>query len=304
MPELPEVQTTVNGINKYVKGLSIKDVWTSYGSAYHAGKDNIKDPKFFAQFKKEVVGKKIIGSKRIAKNILIELSDKSIILIHMKMTGHVLYGDYIFDKKDKKDPWKGLSPKALTDPFNRHIRFVLSLSNGKFLALSDMRRFAKVTHIKKEEIESTLHLANIGPEPLAENFSAEIFRARLLHRPNSYVKQVLMDPSIIAGVGNIYSDELLWRAGMHPKRRVKDIKPAEFQKMFGAMQAVLKAGIDFGGDSMSDYRNILGEKGLFQEKHSAYRKTGTKCTKPKCNGTIHRIVIGARSAHYCDKHQK
>jgi formamidopyrimidine-DNA glycosylase len=113
-----------------------------------------------------------------------------------------------------------------------------------------------------------------------------------------------MDQSLIAGIGNIYSDEMLWRAGIHPARKVKDIKKEEFKAMFTAMQAVLKSGIDFGGDSMSDYRNILGEKGKFQEKHNAYRKTGTECQKKGCGGTIMRMAVGARSAHYCSEHQK
>jgi len=96
MPELPEVQTTVDGINSHVKGLTIADVWTNYANAngYHTGKDHVKDPKFFTRFKKEVIGKKIVDAKRRAKNILINLDDESIILIHLKMTGHLLFGEY------------------------------------------------------------------------------------------------------------------------------------------------------------------------------------------------------------------
>lgn len=316
MPELPEVQTTVNGINRYLKGLRIKDVWTNYKSPHHKGKDNIKDPKFFREFKKEVIGKKILGAERRAKNVLINLSNGGTILIHMKMTGHLLFGEYVKKslKASKLVSWQGRKKKeewepkdktsALGDPFNRFIRFTIALSNGKCLALSDMRRFAKVTYIPKSELATTLHLERLGPEPLAENFTHEIFRQRLLLRPNMKIKQALMDQSLIAGIGNIYSDELLWRAGIHPTRKVKSIKPDEFKKMYSAMKAVLKSGIDFGGDSMSDYRNILGERGRFQEKHRAYRKMGEKCSKSGCGGIIRRIVVGARSAHFCDRHQK
>src|SRR3990167_6194406 len=95
MPELPEVQTTVNGINRYIKGLVIKDVWTNYKSPYHKGKDNIKDPKFFRKFKKKIIGKKIIDAERRAKNVIINLSGGAVILVHMKMTGHLLFGDYV-----------------------------------------------------------------------------------------------------------------------------------------------------------------------------------------------------------------
>ncbi|HEY4512727.1 MAG TPA: bifunctional DNA-formamidopyrimidine glycosylase/DNA-(apurinic or apyrimidinic site) lyase [Candidatus Paceibacterota bacterium] len=304
MPELPEVQITVNGLNNYLKGLKITAVWTNYNSAYHIGKDNIKNPKYFEYFKKEIVGKKIIGARRVAKNVIITLSNGSTILIHMKMTGHLLYGNYVFEKSDKKDPWKGVSPKALTDSFNRHIRLVFSLSNKKYLALSDVRRFAKITHIREKDIEKTTHLEKLGPEPLAENFTNEKFLSRLTLRPNMKIKQALIEQSLISGIGNIYSDELLWRADVLPTRKVKSIRPAEFKKMYKAMKTVLKAGIDFGGDSMSDYRNLLGERGCFQEKHRAYRKTGEKCSKKGCNGIILRTIIGARSTHFCNKHQK
>jgi formamidopyrimidine-DNA glycosylase len=229
MPELPEVQTTVNGINKYLKGLKIADVWTSYKSSHHAGKDNIKDPKFFAEFKKQIIGAKIIKASRRAKNILIELSNGNIILVHMKMTGHLMYGVYRFDSEDPKDPWKGVSPEALTDPFNRHIRFMLHFTNGKYLALSDMRRFAKVTYITKMDAEKTLHLKDLGPEPLEKKFDIKKLSERINKRPNGKIKQVLMDPKIVAGIGNIYSDEILWRTSIHPERKVKDITSSELE---------------------------------------------------------------------------
>jgi len=304
MPELPEVQTTVDGINRFVKGLSIKDVWTNYNSPHYIGKDNIKDPKFFSYFKKEVVGKKITGAERRAKNVVIKLSCEGVILVHLKMTGHLLYGDFHFEKTNTKDPWKGVTPVALTDPFNRHIRLVITLSNGKCLALSDTRKFAKVTYIHKDALEKTLHLENIGPEPLEKKFGVKEFETQLSVRPNGKVKQILMDQSLIAGIGNIYSDEILWRAGIHPERKVKDISKKEFVLMHKAMKETLLKGIDFGGDSMSDYRNILGEKGKFQEMHNAYRLKGKKCKKRNCDGVILRKVVGGRSAHFCSVHQK
>jgi len=303
MPELPEVQTTVNGINQFLKGLKIVDVWTSYKSLYHAGKDNIKDPKYFKYFKKSVSGQTILKAVRRAKNILIELKNGETILVHLKMTGHLMYGEYKFDKTDKKDPWKGVSPAALKDPFNRHIRLIFTLSDGKYLALSDMRRFAKVTLIKGEHIESA-HLNDLGPEPLEKDFKVEDFKKRLALRPNGKIKQVLLDPKIIAGIGNIYSDEILWRAGVHPERKIGDIKDVEFKTLFKAMRETLLRGIDFGGDSMSDYRNILGEKGKFQEHHRAYRRTGKLCERNGCKGVIVRKRVGGRNAHFCGDCQK
>jgi formamidopyrimidine-DNA glycosylase len=307
MPELPEVQTTVNGINKYAKGLEITDIWTDYKSAHHEGKDNIKDPVFFETFKKLVTGAKIKESARRAKNVLIHLSNGYTIIIHMKMTGHVLYGKYekVPDEEKNKDIWRAVDAGPLRDdPFNRHIRLVFVLSNDRCLALSDLRKFAKVTITKSDEVHISEHLSSSGPEPLEETFDLKAFKERLVKKPNGPIKQVLMNHEVVAGIGNIYSDEILWRAGIHPLEKIKNIKDAQFPIIFKAMKETLRKGIDFGGDSMSDYRNLLGESGEFQDKHNAYRKTGKTCSKPRCRGVIRRIKIGGRSAHFCDIHQK
>lgn len=303
MPELPEVQTTVNGLTHTVIGLWIVDVWSDYNSAHFKGSGNIKDPKYFQYFKKEIIGKKIVSVNRRAKNILIYLNSDKVILIHMKMTGHLLYGEYEFNKTERFKPWIPISPESLKNPFNRHIHFVLTFSNRKRLALSDARKFAKVTLIDEKSINKSEHLKDIGPEPLEKDFTFEKFKARLLLRSNRKIKQVIMDQKIIAGIGNIYADESLWRAGIHPLEKVTRVSTMQLKSLFDAIKKTLKRGIDLGGDSMSDYRNIHGEKGRFQEQHYAYQKTGTKCAKRECAGTIIRIIIAARSTHYCNVHQ-
>lgn len=282
MPELPEVQTTVNGINKRVLGRKIVKIETSYKSTYHKGKDNIKNPKFLSLFKKRVRGKKIIKAERRAKNILINLSGDETILVHMKMTGH-----FVYDYPDY--------------PFTR---LSFQLDNGKSLSLSDMRKFAKVTLIKTSELDSSLHLANLGPEPLEKKFQFPQFKSQIMRRPKGKIKQVLLDQSLISGIGNIYGDEVLWRAGVHPLSQTDKIPDKNLKEMFKALKITLKKGIDLGGDSVSDYRNIEGKKGEFQEHHRAYQRTGLTCSKSGCGGKIRRVVVGARSAHYCDKHQK
>ncbi len=307
MPELPEVETTVKGIQKQIVGLTITDVWTDLAVKNQATKhyrDTLKDADFFAYFKKEVVGQKITGAQRRAKNILIELRNKQTILIHMKMTGHMMTGMYDYDKK--KNTWT-VSPleknDALRDPYNRFIHVVFSLSSNKQLVLCDARKFAKVTLLHNNASHKT-HLGTIGPEPLDKKFAETNFKDRLQKKMSGKVKTVLLDQSIIAGIGNIYSDELLFLAGIHPERKVCDITNAEFKKMYDAMHTVLLKGIDFGGDSTSDYRNILGEKGTFHGTHNVYRKTKTSCGKKGCRGIIERKMIGGRSAHYCPEHQK
>ena len=197
-----------------------------------------------------------------------------------------------------------MAPESLKDPFNRHVHFMLSFSNDKNLALSDVRKFAKVTLLDTKTMHESVHLSNLGPEPLEEDFKLADFTARLNMRPNGKVKQVLTDQSVLAGVGNIYADESLWRAGIHPLRLVRDIGVPEMKLLFTAVKQTLARGIDFGGDSTSDYRDINGDKGKFHESHSAYQRTGTKCDKRGCGGTIRRMVIGARSAHFCERHQR
>lgn len=306
MPELPEVETTVRGIRKYAVGKKITDVWTDYKSSFHAGKENIKNPKYFSAFKKEIVGAKIIGSSRRAKNVIIHLSNKKSIVIHMKMTGHVMFGTYNFDPKKKKDPWTPLATEGpLIDPFNKFLHLVLTFSDQNQLVLSDMRKFAKVNLADDKELASESPFdASYGPEPLEKNFTFKIFEERLMLRPHWKIKQALMDQTLIAGIGNIYSDEILWRADVHPESQFESIPSKNRFLMFKAVKETLKKGIDFGGDSMSDYRNIKGERGKFQSQHQAYRRTGKTCNKKGCKGHIVRKKIGGRSAHFCDTHQE
>ncbi len=301
MPELPEVHTTVLGLNRKLKNLSITDVWSSYNSSFHAGKKNIKDVHYFKDFKLAVVGGKFLKAQRRGKNILISLSNNHTILIHMKMTGHLLYGHYSFNKK--KNTWITTEKGPLEDPFNQHIRLVFTLSNEKHLAFSDMRKFAKVFVFPTKEIGLHPDLAEIGSEPLEKSFTLEKFKERLTLRPNWPIKQTLLDQGVIAGIGNIYSDEMLWASGIHPLSKTSKIPPPFLQNLYKEMRNVLEKGINFGGDSESDYRNIDGEIGQFQNKHHAYRHTGEVCAKPRCGGIIERRKIGSRSAHFCPTHQ-
>jgi formamidopyrimidine-DNA glycosylase len=310
MPELPEVQTTVNGINRYTRGLVINDVWTSYDSKFHYGKEDIKDPKYFSKFKKSVVGTKIRLAERRGKNILIHLDTDMTVLVHMKMTGHFLYGKYtkcetLNVERKKKTEWVATEAGPLRDdPFNRHVRLLFYLSNKKSLALSDTRKFAKITLIDSDTLHDSEHIRHHGPEPLDEDFTLAKFEARLRTKPNWPIKKTLMDLTVVSGIGNIYSDEILWLAGVHPLTRTTKIGETGLRAIYIAMKKSLLRGIDFGGDSMSDYRNIEGLAGKFQDRHNAYQKTGERCARRGCRGTIRRIIAAGRSAHYCDRHQR
>ena len=301
MPELPEVQTTVNGLNAEVKNLRIIGIWTDYNSPSHHSKDNIKNPLYFSKFKKNIVGEKITKAERAGKNVLIHLSNNKTILVHMKMTGHFMYGKYKQTTKNGK--W---SPEektgALADPFNRHVRLLFVLSNGKHLAFADTRKFAKIFVFETNKREIIIDLNKLGPDPLDKNFSFKIMRVCLMQRKNWKIKQALLDQEIIAGIGNIYSDEMLWSSGIHPLSIVAKIPPVKMKKLYNAMRDVLKKGLNFGGDSTSDYRNIYGLPGAFQHKHNVYRRKGKPCPKND-GGKIERIVIGGRSTHFCPIHQ-
>jgi formamidopyrimidine-DNA glycosylase len=167
-----------------------------------------------------------------------------------------------------------------------------------------MRKFGKITLFNTSEINKTRHLNNIGPDPLNKTFDIKRLIEVLNKKPNGKIKTVLLDQSIIAGIGNIYSDEILWHAGIHPERIVSKITLIEANKILKYTKEILQKGINFGGDSMSDYRNIHGLPGKFQLEHQAYRRTGEKCRKKGCNGVIIKKIINNRSAHFCSKHQK
>lgn len=315
MPELPEVQTTVNILNKILPGKKILDVWTDYDSKFHSSKDNIKNPEYFKEFRGAVVGKKILKTERRAKNILINLSGRVTVLIHMKMTGHLLYGTYRRNSKfeilnpkkiqDKSvETWEPVEPEELKGLFNKFIHLVFTLSNGRHLAFSDMRKFAKVFYFKTGEKEKIGDIKKLGPEPLSKGFSSEVFKKQLSKRPNAKIKQALMDQELISGIGNIYSDEILWASGVHPKSVVGKIPERFLKKIFVAMPKILQKALRAGGDSMSDYRNPYGKKGKFQNFHKAYHRTGEECSFKGCGGIIKRMIIGGRGAHFCEKHQK
>jgi len=312
MPELPEVTTTVKGLNEVLPGLTITDVWSDYFvNTKSIAQNTLKNKKFFEFFKKKVVGEKFLSAERRGKNILIHLSHGKTILIHMKMTGHLLFGEYtkklkvesVKSKVNRGEVWKATTPGPLQDSFNQFIHFTISFKNGKVLAFSDMRKFAKVTLFKTHEMSAHMDLKKLGPEPLSE-LTPLLLTTQLSKKPRGLIKTVLMDQSIVAGVGNIYSDEILWYANIHPERIVANLSNSETKKIFTEMIEVLETGIELGGDSMSDYRNIHGLRGGFQNSHKAYRRTKQPCLKKGCSGIILRKVIGGRSAHFCSIHQK
>lgn len=296
MPELPEVETTANDLNKLIVGKTITDSWSGYDSKYYYGKPQIKDPKYFKNFKKEIIGKKVLSVTRKAKNVLINLSGNKTILVHMKMTGHLLFGEY----KKTKNEWFPVSIKGpLVDPFNKWVRFVIKFKDGKHLALSDMRKFAKITLLDTDTILDSDDLKKLGPEIFDKGFTFKKFSERLNLKPKGNIKTVLMNQEVITGIGNIYSDEALWLTKLHPETLVSDISNEKMKDLFINSKKVLRKGIDFKGDSMQDYRRPSGEPGDFQNHHNVYQRRRKDCNRKGCKGVIERIVVGGRGTHYC-----
>lgn len=317
MPELPEVHTTVTGLHKVLPGLTITDIWSDMWSTSILAKNTIKDRNYFPYFKKYTLTTKIVAVHRRAKYILIELDNGFTLVVHMKMTGHLMYGEYIINTKSNGREWSWLpivadrakqtqtsqkNTNPLLDPYNRHIHVVFTLTDKKekvsHLVFCDSRKFGTMV-VEKTSTLYQERLSHLGPEPLETSFTAKSFAERIMKSPTRAIKTVLMDQSIIAGIGNIYSDEMLHLAHIQPTRTPSGLNSGEINLLFKYMKKVLAKGIDFGGDSMSDYRNIKGERGEFQNKHLVYLRNKLPCKTKGCSGIIKKEKIGGRSGHYC-----
>jgi formamidopyrimidine-DNA glycosylase len=289
MPELPEVETTIRGLRKKIVGRKIQSVWTNTPNIIRKGS--------FKKFEKNIKNLKILDIKRRAKNILIYLSNNYLLLIHQKMTGHLLYGKW---RIEKNEPISILSG-SFNERENQYIRLLFFFDNNWQLALSDMRKFAKVILDKKEKIENSKELKELGPEPLEKNFDFKKFQS-ILKNKKGRIKTILMNPKIISGIGNIYSDEILWESKVNPFKKINELNEKELKKIFLSIKNILKKAIELKGTSISDYRDVEGEKGYYSEKRKVYQREKEKCFR--CKSIIERKKINNRSAHFCPVCQK
>ncbi len=274
MPELPEVETIKRDLQTKVLNRAFVNIWTDTRKI-------IK--KDFIFFKRKIKNSKVKKIERKGKNIIILLSNNYYLLIHLKMTGHLLYGQMPIEKN-----------KWYQDKNNHYLRVIFFLDNKKILALSDLRKFAKIELLLEKELEKELR--KIGPDPLEITFSE--FQKRLPKKGK--IKTVLMNQKFVSGIGNIYADEILWEAKIHPLKdisKIKDLKP-----LFLIIKKVLKKGIKLRGSSISDYRDLFGKKGSFDKKTKAYQKEGKNCFR--CKKIIKRIKINNRSSCFCPACQK
>lgn len=286
MPELPEVETIVRDLRRKVKGKKILNSWSDV-LRYFNGE--------FSIFQKNIKGRQVKDIVRKGKNILFLLDGGWVLLVHQKMTGHFLVGRW---KKSGK-AWVSLNRGALEEKVNQYIHLMFRLDDGGMLALSDLRKFAKIVLAKKDELEKSFHLLSVAPDIFELN--KEEFVSRLKVKKGK-IKQVLTDQSVVSGIGNIYADEILWKAKLHPLSRVEKLSRAELSEIYSAGKKILREAIRKRGTSIDDYRDASGRPGRYGDIRKVYRREGEKCFR--CGALIRRLKLGGRSAHYCPKCQK
>ncbi len=302
MPELPEVQTVVSDLKRKVVGRKITGLWFDWPKMLKDPLDQQRNAvahKHVKVFQKVIIGKKILDVRRRAKNILIYLSGDLLMLIHLKMTGHLLVGKWKIDGK-KVIP---IEPKEIVDdPYNKYIHVIFSLDNGKMLGFSDVRKFGKIVLGTVGQIENLPEIKNLGPEPLDKSFTLEKFKATIRQAHGKKIKQVLMDPQVIAGIGNIYSDDILWQSKIHPLRPANKLGNQELGSLYKAIRKVLEKALKLRGTSFSDFRDTGGKEGYYADYRLVYQREDEPCRR--CGTKITRIKISGRSAHFCSRCQK
>ncbi len=268
MPELPEVETVVRGLREPLVGRRIDGVWYERAKVIHTPSAE--------QFSARLMGQTVQAITRRAKYILCML-DHDILAVHLKMTGRL----YVSDGPEAGDRW---------------VRLRLQLDNGQQLCFSDARRFGRVYLASTVEAIAP----GLGPEPLEDAFTAAVLRERLAGRHKA-IKALLLDQSFVAGVGNIYADEALHHAGIHPERAADSLDSAEAERLHGTIRKVLQAGIDYQGASVNWYRKPDGSKGESQDHFYVYDREGEPCLN--CGQPIIKTRVAQRGTHYCPQCQ-
>jgi formamidopyrimidine-DNA glycosylase len=288
MPELPEVETIKRGLEKNIVGKIISD----FNCDWHK---MINRP--LAKYQQIIKGLKIIGLRRRAKMLIIDLSRSWHILIHLKMTGQLVYGSKVKCLVGGHPIKEGF--ECLPNKFT-HATF--TFTDKSHLYFNDIRKFGWLRLYDTEELLEQLDKLQLGPEPLAAEFTLDYLKFVIKKRPNNKIKQFLMDNKIVVGVGNIYSDEVCFYARVRPDRKVKTLTLKEVKLIYQGIKKILTASIKAQGTTFSNYRNADGEAGAYSKQLKVYGRYGEKCKV--CGGIIQRMKFGGRSSSYCPKCQK
>lgn len=270
MPELPEVETIVRALVPALKGKKITGVWSDEPRLFRGGKS-------YAEVKRAATGRKIVSLERRGKNIILHLSGGDDLIIHLMMSGSLLLG-----------------PHTAHD---RHVHFRLTLTGKTELLFNDPRKFGTVKLAGNEK--DPHHVAHrLGTDALV---ISEKELNDVLGGKKGKIKPVLLNQALISGIGNIYSDEILWDAGIHPERKGNTLSGAEIKKLHRAMRHILHLAIRKEGTSSRNYRKPDASKGGYYDIRNVYQRTGTACTRD--GALIKKKTINGRTAHFCPHHQ-
>lgn len=269
MPELPEVETIRRDLNKELKGRKILKL-----KYYDWPKMIRPDPKSLA---KAIEGKKIKDFGRRAKLLLMHLDDQgTTIVIHLKLSGQFLL-------------------KKSTDPKDRFVHIIIQLDRGEELHFNDLRKFGFMKLVRNKA-ELDVLLAEFGPEPLTKEFTLKSFK-KIISNSSVKIKTVIMDQKRISGVGNIYADEALWYAKIHPEKRADRLTDKELKKLYETITLVIKEGINDRGTSVDQYLDLHAQQGKHARNLKVFRLDREPCSR--CSTTIEKIRVGGRGTHYC-----
>jgi len=283
MPELPEVETIKRGLQNELVGHTISAI-------------EVRVPKLFIGEANKLVGQTVVSLDRRAKLLICQLTNY-LLITHLKMTGQIIF----VPKKDEHWVVGGHPDKAyIADLPHKHTHIIIEFDNGT-LYFNDLRKFGWMKLLEKTSDLEPL-VAEYGVEYTWPEYTLDYFTERLGRRPNTTIKQALLDQSLVAGVGNIYADESLFATKIRPTRKVADVKPKEIEALYHAIPAVFELSLSHDGTSSQHYRQHDGRKGRFMEFVNVYKREGAPCKV--CGSPIERLKIAGRSSHYCPKCQK
>lgn len=282
MPELPEVETVRLGLSRLVIGKKISRVNFDWPKGF---------PNALSDVDAFVIGSVVVDVRRRAKVLLIELSTRYTLVIHLKMTGQLVYrGEENFGAGHPNESLIGSLPDKST-------RVTFDFVGGSKLFFNDQRKFGWVKLLPTDEVMNMPFMQKVGPEPLEPEFTYKIFEKQMIRRKSSGVKAVLLDQTILAGIGNIYADEALWGAMIHPEEKVADIPKDKLKKLHEEIIYVLKLSIEKGGSTDRNYVNAEGKKGSYIQFAKVFRREKLPC--PRCAETIIKTRVAGRGTHTC-----
>ena len=283
MPELPEVETVKRGLLTLLPGHVVNKVTHDNPKSFPNAPHDVD------QF---LIGAEVIDVRRRAKILMIDLNTKYSLVIHLKMTGQIVYrGDTVFGAGHPNDSLVGRLP-------DRSTRVTFELDNNASLFFNDQRKFGWVRLIPTIEIPNIDFMKKVGPEPLEDTFTSKEFIQRLQRRKNTTIKAAILDQTVLAGVGNIYADESLWGAMIHPSTRVKDVPEEKLNKLFTEIRAVMNLSIQKGGSTDKNYVNAEGGRGSYLTFANVFRKEGQPCSRHP-DVQIEKIKVAGRGTHVC-----